>query len=101
MADTRARKKIGKGRHASALKRQRQNEKLRLRNRATRSCLRTAIKAFREKPTPETLALTIPLIDKAASRGIIPRKRASRLASRLSLLTHRSASGKATTPTAR
>lgn len=87
MATDRLKKKIGKGRHLSAMKRQRQNEKRRARNKAARSALKTAIKKARTLKTKEEIAKTVPAIDKAATKGIIPRKRASRLISRLSRAT--------------
>ncbi|MFH1874980.1 MAG: 30S ribosomal protein S20 [Pseudomonadota bacterium] len=84
MATDRLRKKLGKGRHLSALKRERQNEKRNTRNRAAKSSLRTAIKKARTTPSAESLKAAIPQIDKAASKGLIPKRRASRIISRLS-----------------
>ncbi len=79
----RLRKKIGKGRHHSALKRERQNERRRERNRMAMSALRTAIKKVRTTPSKESLAKAIPAIDKAANKGVIPKPRAARIVSRL------------------
>jgi small subunit ribosomal protein S20 len=84
MAKDRLRKKLGKGRHLSALKRERQNEKRRVRNRGAKSALRTAMKKVRTNPSSETLKQAIPQIDMAAKKGVIPQKRASRIVSRLS-----------------
>jgi small subunit ribosomal protein S20 len=83
MAVDRLRKKIGKGRHRSAMKRQRQTIKRTERNRAARSALKTAVKKVRASRSPEALKIAIRVIDKTASKGIIPKKRASRLVSRL------------------
>lgn len=86
MAIARLKKKIAKGRHRSAMKRQRQNEKRQLRNLSARSGLKTAVKKVRTSPTKETLAQAIPVIDKTASKGIIPKRRAARMVSRLTKL---------------
>lgn len=86
MADERAQKKLAKGRHLSALKRQRQNETRAQRNRAYRSRIRTAVKTVETTKTLEALAKAIPLLDKAVNKGLLPRARASHLTSRLTLL---------------
>jgi small subunit ribosomal protein S20 len=83
MAVDRLRKKIGKGRHHSALKRQRQNKRRHARNRTVMSSLRTAMKNVRTARSKEALAKAIPEIDKAANKGVIPKARASRIVSRL------------------
>ncbi len=83
MATDRLRKKIGKGRHMSAYKRERQNEARRERNRSAKSGLRTEIKKARTLKKADILKSTVTAIDKAASKGLIPRRRASRLVSRL------------------
>ncbi len=83
MAVDRLRKKIGKGRHHSALKRARQNERRRAKNRMEMSALRTFIKNVRTTRSKEALLKAIPIIDKAATRGVIPKARASRIVSRL------------------
>ncbi len=79
--------------HKSALKRFRQNEKKNLRNKHVRSTLRTFIKHVREavaaKDTTvakEALAAAIPVIDAAASKGVIHSSNASRNVSRLTRL---------------
>ncbi|GAM08177.1 30S ribosomal protein S20 [Geobacter sp. OR-1] len=79
--------------HKSALKRIKQNEKKRLRNRHVRSTLRTFVKNVREAvagnnqdAAREALAAAIPVIDKAASKGVIHPSNASRSVSRLTKL---------------
>lgn len=75
--------------HKSALKRIKQNEKRRLRNKAVRTSVRRVTKNFRSIATtsPEkvgdVLKGTIKAIDKAASKGVIPKQRASRKISRM------------------
>jgi small subunit ribosomal protein S20 len=79
--------------HKSAIKRIKQNEKRRLRNRHVRSTLRTFIKKVREAvagkdlaAAREALAAAIPVIDKAATKGVIHSSNASRNVSRLNKL---------------
>lgn len=71
----------------SQMKRNRQNEKRRLRNRAVRSELRTrekaAVAAAGTENETEALRLTIQRIDKAASKGVIHQNAAARRKSRL------------------
>ncbi len=76
----------------SALKRIRQNETRRERNRLIRTKTRTACKKFDalaeagdKKGAEEALANAVVLLDRAASKGIIPHKRADRKKSRLAL----------------
>ncbi|MFH0799766.1 MAG: 30S ribosomal protein S20 [Pseudomonadota bacterium] len=76
-------KKIGKGRHASSIKRDRQNIKLRAKNKQVLSKMKTAIKKARADRTPEALKEVVPIIARTASKGIIHYKKASRLISRL------------------
>lgn len=73
--------------HKSCAKRMKTSEKARLANRAYRSQLRAAIKAVRtetdkEQATKAFHAASI-VIDKAASKRLIPKKRAARNKSRL------------------
>ena len=89
MAVDRKQKQLGKGRHKSAMKRARQNEQQKLRNRTYRTRVRTAIKELRAKPTTAILAKTLPLIDKATSKGVFSRGHASRMISRLTHLVNR------------
>jgi small subunit ribosomal protein S20 len=73
----------------SAIKRIRQNEKRRLRNRAVRSKVRTAVKIVRAALTEkspaaaEALRETVRALDKAVTKGVIHRNTASRKKSRL------------------
>ena len=73
----------------SQIKRNRQNERRRLRNRAVRSELRTRSKkaiAAAEAGTEETtelLRIAIKRIDKAAAKGVIHKNQAARRKSRL------------------
>jgi len=73
----------------SALKRMRQNERRRLRNRALRSKVRTALKTARaaiaEKvPTAQASTLdAIRALDKAVTKGVVHRNTAARKKSRL------------------
>jgi small subunit ribosomal protein S20 len=76
--------------HKSAMKRTRQNEKRRIRNRANRSRVKTAVKAVTEaieqqagESAQEALKAAIPLIDRAAVKGAFHKKNASRKVSRL------------------
>jgi small subunit ribosomal protein S20 len=70
----------------SAIKRIRQNERRRLRNRAVRSHLRTAVKVARAAEGPEqrtTIAEAIRSLDKAVTKGVIHRNTAARKKSAL------------------
>lgn len=71
----------------SQIKRNRQNEKRRLRNRAVRAELRTrekaAIAAAGTDGEAEALRQTIKRIDRAASKGVIHKNAAARKKSRL------------------
>lgn len=71
----------------SQIKRNLQNEKARLRNKAVRSELKTRVKVAvassgTENET-ETLRLAVKRIDKAASKGVIHKNAAARKKSRL------------------
>lgn len=79
--------------HKSALKRIKQNDKKNERNKHIRSTLRTYIKRVRETvagkdvtAAKEALAAAIPVIDSAASKGVIHSSNASRNISRLTRL---------------
>jgi small subunit ribosomal protein S20 len=79
--------------HKSALKRQKQNEKRRLRNVHVRSTLKTVVKKVTSavdeqdiEKAKTALAEAIPAIDKAKSKGVIHRNTASRKVSRLTKL---------------
>jgi small subunit ribosomal protein S20 len=76
--------------HASALKRQRQSEKRRQRNRGTKSAINTTVKklltSLNEKDTDTARGLykeSIARIDSAVTKGALHRKTASRRISRL------------------
>ena len=79
--------------HKSALKRIKQNAKKADRNKHVRSTLRTFIKRVREAVAAkdsalakESLTAAIPVIDSAASKGVIHSSNASRNISRLTKL---------------
>ncbi|BEH09809.1 MULTISPECIES: 30S ribosomal protein S20 [Geobacter] len=79
--------------HKSALKRIKQTKKKYLRNKHIRSTLRTFIKRVREAveaknadQARQALLAAIPVIDKAASKGVIHASNASRNVSRLTKL---------------
>jgi small subunit ribosomal protein S20 len=79
--------------HASALKRQRQNQKRRLRNASVRSKLRTVIKKV-EKTTKKAEGLVVlreavSQLAKAAKKGILKKNTAARRVSRLSKLVNK------------
>ena len=82
--------------HKSAMKRIRQTTVRTERNRAGRSKLKHAVRSFRAAASDkaeglnENLNQTISLLNKAASKGIIPAKRASRKISRLTRLANAS-----------
>ncbi len=83
--------------HKSALKRAKQNETRRLRNRTVKTRLKTAIKDMRSAATgDQAVELTVSslnqvksVIDTAAKKGVIHRNTAARKISRLSKLVHR------------
>jgi small subunit ribosomal protein S20 len=74
--------------HKSAEKRMRQNERKRVVNKANRTSLRKAIKSYRDGENGEPSKANYPAIastvDRAAKKGIIHPRKASRLKSRLS-----------------
>jgi small subunit ribosomal protein S20 len=74
----------------SAMKRARQSEKRRLRNQAVKTYLKTVTKKVeaalsqgRSDDVKEALRKAIPAFDKAASKGVIHKGKASRKISRL------------------
>lgn len=76
--------------HKSALKRARQNEVRRLRNKSVRTRVRTAIKSVREAASANSsdkafqeLNLAKSIIDKAAKKGTLHKRTAARKISRL------------------
>jgi small subunit ribosomal protein S20 len=81
--------------HKSAIKRSKQNEKHRERNTAVKSRVKTAIKTIlkaaeaKDKEASKTaLAESIPLLAKAAAKGIFHKKTMSRKISRLTRKTN-------------
>lgn len=79
--------------HQSAEKRDRQNERRRLRNQQDRSRMKTAIKKVRTQENREEAAVqlqkTISILDRMAGKGIIHRNKAANLKSRLTRLVSR------------
>jgi small subunit ribosomal protein S20 len=76
--------------HKSAMKRDRQSKVRRLRNRAIKSKVKTAVRrieealvAGAEDQAQEALKQAVPVIQKSASKGTIHHKTASRKISRL------------------
>lgn len=73
--------------HPSAIKRARQNEKRRQRNRAGKATNRTAVRKFEAALGQGTAAAILPQVMAqlagSASKGIIPKKRAARKIGRL------------------
>jgi small subunit ribosomal protein S20 len=76
--------------HKSALKRDRQNKKNRQRNIAAKSAVKTKIKSVitsvedkNKENSINALKAVIPALNKAASKGMIHKKNASRKISRL------------------
>lgn len=76
--------------HKSALKRNRQNQKRRLRNRSNRSRVKTVIRTINEAieeqavdKAQEALQAAIPVIDKVTGKGAYHKKNGSRKVSRL------------------
>ena len=81
--------------HASALKRARQNEERRMRNKAYRTRVRGAVKSVRQAISAKdqeaaraALKAAEPIIDKAASKGVLPKRTAARKISRLAKQVH-------------
>ena len=82
--------------HPSAEKRNRQRVKRTLRNRSINSAVRTHVKTVRaaiaakdEKAAREALAQATVALDKAASKGAMPKEAASRKVSRLASSVHK------------
>ena len=73
----------------SQIKRNRQNEQRRLRNKAVKSEIRTRVKAAvrtaetGDESSADALRLAVKRIDKAATKGIIHKNQAARRKSRL------------------
>jgi small subunit ribosomal protein S20 len=79
--------------HKSALKRARQNEKRRLRNKSGRATNRTAVRKFVgeiEQGTAQAgLATIMSVLAGSAAKGFIPKKRAARKIGRLARAMHK------------
>jgi small subunit ribosomal protein S20 len=82
--------------HPSAEKRNRQRIKRTARNRAVKSAVRTVVKGVREalaakdpKAAKEALHAATVALDKAASKGVLAKKSASRHVSRLASQVHK------------
>jgi small subunit ribosomal protein S20 len=82
----------------SQIKRKRQNEKARVRNKAVKSSLKTAVRGFREaadsgdaEKATQAMQVAYVKLDKAASKGVIHKNQA---ANRKSALAKRVASMK-------
>ena len=81
--------------HASAVKRNRQRITRTARNRAAKSTLRTEVKKARTaltaapKDAVTLVKAAISSLDRAASKGTIPSKRASRVKGRLAAALHK------------
>lgn len=92
-----------KKKNKSALKRARQAEKRRLRNQSVKSMMKTyvkkALKAIEEKKDRETIdqlvRKAISVIDKAATKGVIHKRTASRKISRFTKKVSRLLQGQA------
>ncbi len=81
--------------HKSAIKRARQSEARRLRNRGYKSQVKKAVKDVRSavagsspEEARENLKIAASVLQKTAARGVIKRKTASRKISRLSRQVH-------------
>jgi small subunit ribosomal protein S20 len=86
--------------HKSAVKRARQSEERRIRNRAQKTRMKNAIKGVEEaissstaETATEKLREAISVIHQTAQKGVIHRKKASRKISRLSLRVNNLVSG--------
>jgi small subunit ribosomal protein S20 len=82
--------------HPSAEKRNRQRLKRTTRNRAVLSAVRSHVKALRaalkageKAAAKKALAIAISALDRAASKGVMHRKAASRRIARLSAAVHK------------
>jgi small subunit ribosomal protein S20 len=79
--------------HKSAIKRARQNEKRRMRNKSTKTRIKKIVKGVRQTVSENSTEAALAklnsaksIIDNAAKKGVIHRKTASRKISRLSRL---------------
>ena len=79
--------------HKSAIKRARQNEKRRMRNKSTKTRIKNIVKGVRQTVSENSSEAALAkldraksIIDNASKKGVIHRKTASRKISRLSRL---------------
>jgi len=75
----------------SQIKRNKQNEKKRLRNRVFRGAARTAVKAAKANMAESEVTKAVSALDKAAEKGAIHPRNASRRKSRLMKAANKSA----------
>ena len=85
-------------RHKSAIKRAKQSEKKKIRNKAAMSTLKTLVKKVvtsvegkESQDVKENLRLATAYIDKVAGKGLIHKNKASRIVSRLTTRVNSSA----------
>ena len=88
--------------HPSALKRHRQSEKRRVRNRSVKSKLKNLVRQVREavngsnaEASTKSFATAARALDKAVSKGVLHRNNASRRISRLARAVSRASAAKA------
>lgn len=67
----------------SAKKKLRKDKKRQVKNDATRSSYKKALKNTKKSPTPKNLSQTSKELDKAAGKNVIHKNKAARLKSRL------------------
>ena len=84
----------------SQIKRNKTNEKARLRNKATKSSLKTAVKKFRtaadagdQEEITQTARSALTELDKAASKGIIHKNQAANRKSAMAKSIHKASAG--------
>lgn len=82
-------------RHKSAIKRARQNKKIRVRNKKLSVGVHKIVKEVLKSKSEDTLKKAYNIIDKAAKKGILHRNTAARKKSRLARLVNSSKGGKA------
>lgn len=80
--------------HASAEKRNRQRVKRTTKNRAQKSELKTIVKKARGAISADSVKGAASALDRAASKGVIPTRRASRLKARLAKALHKASATK-------
>jgi small subunit ribosomal protein S20 len=81
-------------RHKSGIKRHKQSEVARVRNRATKSELRGAIKEIKASADASKLSEVSSLIDKATKRNVVHKNTAARKKSRLAKMLNKKAQTK-------